>query len=62
MMGSPGRWFAVHVLKLMIAYITINYDIEPVEKLSKNIKFGDANYPSFATQIRVRRRKQATSL
>ncbi|KAN0078836.1 hypothetical protein V8E54_005349 [Elaphomyces granulatus] len=25
--SCPGRWFAIRLLKLMIAYITVHYDI-----------------------------------
>lgn len=54
---SPGRWFAVRLLKLMVAYITLHYHIEPLAQRPKNFAFGDANIPSFTTKIRVRRRK-----
>lgn len=52
---SPGRWFAVQNLKLMIAYIALNYDIQPVEKRPPSIIIGDANIPSFSYCIKVRR-------
>ena len=61
MLSSPGRWFAVHLLKLLVAYITLNYDMEPVEKRPRNLNYFDANFPSFSTRVRVRRRKQTVS-
>lgn len=55
---SPGRWVATQELKLLIAYVTINYDIEPMEKRLQNVVFGEDTWPSHSARIRVRRRKQ----
>lgn len=55
--ACPGRWFAEQFLKLLIAYITIHYDIEPLAERPKSNVFGDANVPSLTTSLRVRRRK-----
>lgn len=55
---SPGRWFAVRSLKVMIAYITLNYDIEPIDKQPACTVIGDAKVPSFSYCIKVRRRKR----
>ncbi|PGH19456.1 hypothetical protein AJ80_03957 [Polytolypa hystricis UAMH7299] len=56
--SCPGRWFAVRLLKLIIAYIAVHYDIKPLAHRPKNFSFGDASIPSFTTKIMVRRRKQ----
>lgn len=56
---SPGRWFAVQNLKLMVAYITLNYEIEHIGKRPESVVFGDANLPSMSTCIKVWRRKRA---
>lgn len=45
------------MLKLMIAYIVLHYDIKPLDHRPENISFGDASIPSFTTTIMVRRRK-----
>ncbi|CAF9931029.1 MAG: hypothetical protein ALECFALPRED_004781 [Alectoria fallacina] len=57
--ACPGRWFAVQNLKLMIAYITLKYEIEPISKRPESVVFGDANVPSMSTSIKVRRRTRA---
>ncbi|KAF6232554.1 hypothetical protein HO173_009222 [Letharia columbiana] len=57
--ACPGRWFAVQNLKLMVAYITLNYEIQPIAKRPESIVFGDANVPSMSACIKVRRRRRA---
>ncbi|KAL9134254.1 MAG: hypothetical protein Q9175_004568 [Cornicularia normoerica] len=57
--ACPGRWFAVQNLKLMIAYITLNYEIQPIDKRPESLVFGDANVPSMSACIKVRRRRRA---
>lgn len=59
MASSPGRWFAVQNMKLMVAYITLNYDIQSIDKRPPSTVFGDANIPSMSAYIRVRRRTNA---
>lgn len=54
---SPGRWLVAQILKLLIAYITLHYDIQPLEERPLNTIFGDTNIPSMSATIRVRRRK-----
>ena len=41
----------------MVAYITLNYDIRPMEKRPQNIIVGDSIVPSYSAAIEVRRRK-----
>ena len=52
---SPGRWFVAHLLKLIIAYITVNYDIEPLEKRPLNRIVGNSIVPSHSVTLKVRR-------
>ena len=55
---SPGRWFATHLLKMVLAYIiTLTYDIESLNKRPSNDIHGDINIPSRSAMIKVRRRK-----
>jgi len=54
----PGRFFAVAMLKLMMAYITMHYDIRPLLKRPPNLSFGDASIPPFNTTMKIRRREQ----
>lgn len=54
---SPGRWFAAHAMKLIIGYILVNYDIEPLEKRPVNSVVGQTIIPQLDVKIRVRRRE-----
>ncbi|KAK4692869.1 hypothetical protein P7C71_g4417, partial [Lecanoromycetidae sp. Uapishka_2] len=55
--SCPGRWFANQILKLLIAYITVHYDIEPFDKRPEGMVFGDTNIPSLSAKLKVRRRE-----
>ena len=55
--ASPGRWFVAHQLKLLLAYIALNYDMQPLESRPPNRIFGDSIVPSSTATISVRRRK-----
>jgi hypothetical protein len=46
----------VRLLKLLIAYIVLHYDIKPLKHRPANLSFGDASIPPFSTKILVRRR------
>ena len=58
-MSSPGRWLVSQMLKLLLAYITLNYDVNPFDKRPANTVFGDTNIPPMSARIKVRRRKHA---
>ncbi|KAE8377154.1 cytochrome P450 [Aspergillus bertholletiae] len=53
--ACPGRWFSFQIMKIVIAYLVINYDIEPLEKRPDNIVFADLNIPHLSHVIRVKR-------
>ncbi|OOO08712.1 cytochrome P450 [Aspergillus oryzae] len=55
--SCPGRWFAAHAMKLIIGYILVNYDIEPLEKRPVNSVVGQTIIPQLDVKIRVRRRE-----
>ena len=57
MIDSPGRWLVSHQLKLMLAYVTMNYDIQYIAQRPLNRVFGDAIVPSDTATMTVRRRK-----
>ena len=58
MARSPGRWLAAHQLKLMLAYVTMNYDIQhTAQRRHSNYVLGDAIIPSDTATMLVRRRK-----
>ncbi|KAL8930623.1 MAG: hypothetical protein Q9208_000494 [Pyrenodesmia sp. 3 TL-2023] len=54
--ACPGRWFATHLLKLIVSSIVINYDIESLPDRPTNDFHGDFNIPSRTATIKVRRR------
>ena len=58
MVDSPGRWLVSHQLKLMLAYVTLNYDIQHIGQRPVNQVFGDSVIPSRTATMMVRRRKQ----
>jgi cytochrome P450 len=59
--SCPGRWFLDFELKMMIAYIVLNYDLElPVEyggKRPANTWLAEATLPPIEGRLRIRRRK-----
>ncbi|KAI0011208.1 cytochrome P450 [Xylariaceae sp. FL0662B] len=54
--ACPGRFFASTELKLMLAYIVMNYDFELQEKRPGNFWFGLNRVPPMQATIRARRR------
>ncbi|KAF7168859.1 hypothetical protein CNMCM5623_001801 [Aspergillus felis] len=55
--ACPGRHFAVHLLKMIIAYIVLNYDIEHLDKRPDNMIWGEHMLVPSSATVRVRRRK-----
>ena len=55
---SPGRWLVAHQMKLMLAYIVLNYDVQHIAQRPANVVFGDTLVPSRSATMKVRRRKQ----
>ncbi|KAM4065656.1 cytochrome p450 [Hirsutella rhossiliensis] len=53
--ACPGRWYSFHVMKVVIAYLLVNYEIEPLEKRPSNTIFADINVPPMAPIIRMRK-------
>ncbi len=54
---SPGRFFAANQLKLTLAYIMKNYEIEPIAKRPETKWFAGSMAPPMHETMRVRRRK-----
>lgn len=54
---SPGRWFVAHQMKLLLAYIALNYDIQPIERRPLNRIFGDSILPPTSATMTVKRRE-----
>ena len=55
--ACPGRFFVSLELKMLLAYMVINYEVEPLATRPPNTWFGQNNLPPFKAKIRVRRRK-----
>ena len=55
--SSPGRFFAAQQLKLVLAHIAQNYEIEPIAKRPANHWFVGSSGPPLDATIRIRRRE-----
>ena len=56
-LACPGRFFASNELKLMVAWIALNYEIEHLDTRPPDQWFGLIRTPDMKAKIRVRRRK-----
>lgn len=54
---SPGRWFAVLMIKTMLAYLTRHYEMEWTGSQNEMNVIGDAALPPISATIMIRRRK-----
>lgn len=59
--ACPGRFFAANELKLLLAFMILNYDFEMQDVRPQNAWFGAAHIPPMAHTIRVRRRAAVKS-
>ncbi|GFF37084.1 lanosterol 14-alpha demethylase [Aspergillus udagawae] len=55
--ACPGRHFALHLLKMIVAYTILNYDIEPLDKRPENVAYGHHLIVPPSATVRVRRRE-----
>lgn len=55
--ACPGRFFAATEMKLLLAYIAMNYDVKPMETRPPNEFMGGNVLPPMKAKIWVRRRK-----
>ncbi|KAI9655827.1 MAG: hypothetical protein M1821_005262 [Bathelium mastoideum] len=55
--ACPGRWFAAHELKLLLATIVLNYDIELLDERPINKPISDMTVPPLEETLKVRRCK-----
>lgn len=55
--ACPGRFFAANELKLLLAYIVLNYEVEPLAERPDGLWIGENVLPPTKATIRVRRRK-----
>ncbi|KAL8707416.1 MAG: hypothetical protein Q9220_007561 [cf. Caloplaca sp. 1 TL-2023] len=55
--ACPGRFFIAVEIKLMLAYMAMNYDIEPLAERPRNRWLGGIRLPPTKAVIKVRRRR-----
>ena len=55
--ACPGRVFTVTEMKLLLAYVIMNYDIKPLPKRPDNSFVGGSIIPPMKATISVRRGK-----
>lgn len=55
--ACPGRFFAVDMIKMIVAYLVSNFDIKPLHKRPKNLWVADVVVPDRRVTIKLRRRK-----
>lgn len=56
--ACPGRFFAANELKLLLAYMVLNYDIEPLAVRPVGTWIAATALPPMRATIKVRRRKE----
>ncbi|KAL6240828.1 hypothetical protein RBB50_012243 [Rhinocladiella similis] len=54
--ACPGRFFAANELKLLLAYMLLNYEFEMQPTRPKNVWMGRTHLPPMKATVRVRRR------
>lgn len=55
--SCPGRFFAAHEMKLMLAYLVQHYDVEYMPKRPAQSHFMEVKMPAKSTIIRIRKRQ-----
>lgn len=55
--ACPGRFFAANEIKLLLAYMSTKYEIEPLKERPKGMMLAEFIVPDMKATIRVRRRK-----
>ena len=55
--ACPGRFFAVHVMKLILGHLFSEYDLQPLEKMPKIVEIADMEFPSEEVVVKMRKRK-----
>lgn len=62
LIGSPGRFFAVDMIKLMLIFVLLRYDIKTKDgKRPKDSHMGLARIPDMSVEILFRRRSNIIS-
>ena len=56
--ACPGRFFAVHLVKMVVAYMVENYDLQSWDERPANVWIGDTPIPPRNLMIGIRRRQK----
>ncbi|KAK7523788.1 cytochrome P450 [Phyllosticta citriasiana] len=56
--ACPGRFFVAYVLKMMLAYMVLNYEIKPLDRRPSYKWLGMVMIPPTGTSIQVRRKEK----
>lgn len=59
--ACPGRFFVQHELKMMLAYITMNYEVPYLAERPVNQRLGTSVIPHSTATLKVRRRADVAS-
>ncbi|KFH41336.1 Ent-kaurene oxidase-like protein [Hapsidospora chrysogenum ATCC 11550] len=57
MHACPGRFFAANLLKVMLAYLLLHYDLEKLPIRPRNSTFSVSIFPPLRATVKFRRRK-----
>lgn len=58
--ACPGRFFVSLEMKLLLAYMVMNYELQPLKSRPVNIWFGRSSVPPMKAAIKVRRKEGTT--
>ena len=55
---SPGRFFVAHEIKLILAHLFTNYDLQHIEKRPQPFWLGAICVPALAATIKIRKKAE----
>ena len=58
---SPGRFFVSHELKMLLAYMVMNYEVQYLPQRPPNTWFGPMVIPPMKATIKVKRKEGTVS-
>lgn len=59
--ACPGRFFAVDLIKVVLNYVLMNYEVQPLEERPENIWIEYNVIPSPPAKLSVKRRKAGSA-
>ena len=58
--ACPGRFFVALEMKLLLAYMVMNYEIQPLKSRPPNVWIGSTSVPPMKAALKVRRKEGTT--